>query len=179
MSEMQRAPNFSKLDELEFVVKNEPWTKFKLEDGTKLFVKYVLTKVYRIDSHDPDGEPAYVPSGQNIFVTIVGTERKGIPSNPVPTSPNAADYDTVYVDFERIGNEEWNSYEFSDGTIYRIKIEPTAVLRTDKFAPDGDPFYLINSGTIPRIKVPQDLMKKHVPKISSASPSSHQDGIYK
>jgi hypothetical protein len=179
MTEMRQAPDISKFDELEFVVKNEPWTRYKLEDGTTLLVRYILTKVYRlIDGQDLNGEPLYVPAGQNIFVTIVGTERKGIPSNPVPTSPHAADYETVYVDFERIGNEEWNSYEFNDGTIYRIKIEPTAILRTDKFAPDGDPFYLINSGTIPRIKFPQHLTKKHVPRISpSAAP--HQDGIYK
>ena len=166
MSELERGPDFAKSDELEFVVKNEPWTKYTLEDGTKLFVKYVLTKVYRTDRYNPNGEPIYFPSGQNIFVTIVGKERKGVPSNPSPVSENAAEYNTVYVDFERTGSEEWNNYEFSDGTIYRVKIEPTTVMRTDKFAPDGDPYYLISSGTIPRIKVPQHLMKKQIPKIS-------------
>ncbi len=37
---------------IEFTVISEPWTKYKLEDQTKLFVKLVVVKVVRGTSMD-------------------------------------------------------------------------------------------------------------------------------
>jgi hypothetical protein len=36
-------------------------------------------------------------------------------------------------------------------------------MKTDKFGPDGDPFYIVNSGVFPKVKVPSNLLKKQMP----------------
>jgi hypothetical protein len=48
-------------DQLEFESDKEPWTVYRLEDGTVLKLKTVLGSVARlIDRYKPDGEPIYV-----------------------------------------------------------------------------------------------------------------------
>jgi hypothetical protein len=33
-------------------------------------------------------------------------------------------------------------------------------MRTDKYGPDGEPLYVVNAQMIPRIKVPESLIKR-------------------
>ncbi len=66
-----------------------------------------------------------------------------------------------------MGSEEWNVYELSDGSVLKIKLEITGVIKTSKFVNDGDPFYIINSQPVPRIKVPTNLLKKQIPKVET------------
>jgi hypothetical protein len=48
-------------DQIDFESEKEPWTVYKLEDGTVLKVKPVLGNIARlVDQHKPDGEPIYV-----------------------------------------------------------------------------------------------------------------------
>ena len=48
-------------EELLFDVEKEPWSSYKLEDGTTLKFKQVLAKVCRVTGvFKPDGEPIYV-----------------------------------------------------------------------------------------------------------------------
>ena len=162
-----------KAEGIEFLAKSEPWVKYKLEDKTVLFARLLITKVYRTDQYDPNGQPVYAWSSQNFFTTVAPKENKGTPSDPPPSSLNPSDYSVTPVDFERVGSEQWNIYELKDKTVLRIKLEVTGVVRTDKFAVDGDPFYIVSSGALTRMKVPSELLKKQVPK---ASP---QKDIYK
>ena len=48
-------------DRLDFEAEKEPWTIYKLEDGTILKVKTIVGTVARlIDRFKPDGEPIYI-----------------------------------------------------------------------------------------------------------------------
>jgi hypothetical protein len=48
-------------EQLEFESDKEPWTVYRLEDGTVLRLKTVLGTVARLVDHfKPDGEPIYV-----------------------------------------------------------------------------------------------------------------------
>lgn len=48
-------------EELDFEVEKEPWTVYKLEDGTVLKFKQALAKVCRLtEAFKKDGEPIYV-----------------------------------------------------------------------------------------------------------------------
>jgi hypothetical protein len=48
-------------EQLEFDSDKEPWTVYRLEDGTVLRLKSVLASVARlVDRYKPDGEPIYV-----------------------------------------------------------------------------------------------------------------------
>lgn len=46
----------------------EDWNVYKLEDGTTLKMKTVMTEVVRIDGeYDPSGEPIYTVKSSNIL----------------------------------------------------------------------------------------------------------------
>ena len=157
---MQPQLDLTKAVPIEFAVKDEPWTKYKLEDGTLLFGRLTILKIYRSNDYDATGQPIYGWSSQNLLSTICPTTLRGTPTVPPPTNLDPSTMDTTYVDFERVGPEKWNVYELTDGSVLRAKLEITGVLRTDKFAPDGEPLYIVNNQMIQRIKVPQTLIKK-------------------
>src|SRR5437879_8029744 len=71
---------------MEFTVISEPWTKYKLEDQTKLFVKLVVVKVVR--GLNEQGQPAYNMNAQNIIATHGAPSLRGQPST---TPLNLAD----------------------------------------------------------------------------------------
>lgn len=152
--------DLTKANAVEFIVKDEPWIKYKLEDETLMFGRLIITKIFRSNDYDATGQPIYVWSSQNLFSTISPATLKGTPSVPSPTTLDPTTMNTTYVDFERVGSERWNVYELSDGSVLRAKLEVTGVLRTDKFGPDGEPFYIVNNQMIQRIKIPPTLIKK-------------------
>jgi hypothetical protein len=64
-------------EELEFDTDKEPWTVYRLEDGTLLKFKQVLSKACRlIDKFKPNGEPIYVFNLGAITISEVPTELK-------------------------------------------------------------------------------------------------------
>jgi hypothetical protein len=158
----QMAVDLTKANAVEFNTKDEPWIKYKLEDGTLLFGRLVIAKIFRGEEYDPAGQPVYAWSSQNLFTTIVPRSLRGTPTNPPPTALDPNTTNTTQVDFERVGPERWNVYELVDGSVLRAKLEITGILRTDKYAPDGDPLYIINNQPIQRMKVAESLIKKHM-----------------
>lgn len=156
----QAQVDLTKADAVEFSMKDEPWVKYKLEDGTSLFGRLIITKIFRGTDYDPTGQPVYAWSSQNLFTTISPKTLKSTPTNPPPTSLDPSSVSTTHIDFERVGVEKWNVYELSDGSVLRAKLEITGILRTDKYGPDGEPLYVVNAQMIPRIKVPESLIKR-------------------
>src|SRR5437870_13469352 len=152
--------DMTKATAIEFAVKDEPWIKYKLEDGTLLFGRLIIPKIFRSNDHDFSGNPIYAWSSQNLFTTICPQTLRGTPTVPVPTTLDPRTMNTTAVDFERVGPEKWNVYELSDGSVLRAKLEITGILRTDRYGNDGDPLYVVNAQMIPRIKVPQTLIKR-------------------
>jgi len=48
-------------DQLDFETEKEPWSIYKLEDGTVVRLKTILGSVSRlVDRYKPDGEPIYL-----------------------------------------------------------------------------------------------------------------------
>jgi hypothetical protein len=152
--------DLTKATPVEFVVKDEPWTKYRLEDGTLLFGRLTILKIYRSSDYDSAGQPIYAWNSQNLISTICPHSLRGSPTNPPPTTLDPSTTNTTYVDFERVGPEKWNVYELTDGSVLRTKLEMTGILRTDRFGPDGEPLYVVNNQTIQRLKVAQSLIKK-------------------
>ncbi|HYY90772.1 MAG TPA: hypothetical protein VE955_02155 [Candidatus Dormibacteraeota bacterium] len=170
----QAQVDLTKANAIDFSVREEPWIKYKLEDGTLLLGRLIIPKIFRADEYDLSGQPIYAWSSQNMFTTICPKSLRGKPTSPPPTSLDPATTSTTMVDFERIGPERWNVYELSDGTLLRAKLEITGILRTDKFGPDGDPLYVVNHQPISRLKVPEKLIKKQQLVRKDAGPK----GIY-
>jgi hypothetical protein len=62
------------------------------------------------------------------------------------------------VDFETL-REEYNSYKLADGAIIRMKTVVTNIIRTEEFAPTGEPIYVVNSQNVLVADVPDELKK--------------------
>src|SRR5881409_1152210 len=83
---MQAQADLTKANAVEFNVRDEPWVKYKLEDGTLLFGRLVIPKIFKADEYDPRGQPIYAWSSQNLFTTICPRTLRGMPTNPPPTT---------------------------------------------------------------------------------------------
>ena len=160
---MQAQFDPTRSDAIEFTVRNEPWVKYELEDGSLLFTRLVVTKIYKTNQYDAAGQPVYGWSTQSLFSTVCKKEIKGTPSSVPITTIDSREYDATPVDFQKVGDEEWNVYQVADGTVISLKIEVSSVMKTEKFLPDGDPFYIVNSGVLPKVKVPPILLKRQRP----------------
>jgi hypothetical protein len=144
---------------MEFAVVSEPWVKYKLEDQTKLFVKLVVVKVVR--GLNEQGQPAYNMNAQNIIATHGSPNLRGTPSTTQLNLADPSSYKIVAsLDFDRVGDEKWNEYHLTDGTVLKARLELSNVSRIDKYQPDGDPVYLVNtSQPLVRFKVSEQVLK--------------------
>jgi len=66
----QAQVDLTKADAVEFSMKDEPWVKYKLEDGTSLFGRLIITKIFRGTDYDPTGQPSKAWSSSTIFTSI-------------------------------------------------------------------------------------------------------------
>jgi hypothetical protein len=58
-------------------------------------------------------------------------------------------------------NEHWNQYLLDDGTVVKMKLVATKVMRVDnKFDMEGNPLYIIQSTNITSVSAPDNLKKK-------------------
>lgn len=72
------------------------------------------------------------------------------------------------LDFNEI-EENWNTYNLSDGTTLKVKLVLRGVKRLNKYEPDGNPIYVINSINVVRaLNIPDELKVK--PKESEIPP---------
>ena len=57
----------------------------------------------------------------------------------------------------RTGAEHWNEYLIDDGTVVRIKLVATEVLRVDgEYDPQGNPVYIVASTNVTAVSAPQE-----------------------
>jgi hypothetical protein len=58
-------------------------------------------------------------------------------------------------------NEYWNQYLLDDGSVVKMKLVATKVLRVDnKYDLEGNPLYIIQSTNITSVNAPDNLKKK-------------------
>jgi len=75
---------------------------------------------------------------------------------------------SVDLDFKEV-EENWNTYNLSDGTTLKVKLVLRGVKRLKNFEPDGSPIYIINSINVVRaVDIPPELRAK--PKKSEMPP---------
>ncbi len=61
---------------VEFEPTAEPWSQYKLADGTQVKVKMVLLNAARLDEFNEKGEPVYVFQFQQILGVVAPDELK-------------------------------------------------------------------------------------------------------
>ena len=57
--------------------------------------------------------------------------------------------------------EPWARYRLADGTVIRIKLVASDVLRLDRKAPTGEPLYVVKSGNILAVEEPDTAQNVH------------------
>jgi hypothetical protein len=56
------------------------------------------------------------------------------------------------------GGEHWNEYLVDDGTVIRLKLVVTEVVRLDdEYDPEGNPIYMVGSTNILTVSAPEEL----------------------
>ena len=78
-----RLPNGREIEamDVDFETKNEDWNEYKLEDGTVLKFKTVVSSIIRTEDHDPmTGDPVYHVRSTNILRVKVPEELKRLPA---------------------------------------------------------------------------------------------------
>jgi hypothetical protein len=61
----------------------------------------------------------------------------------------------------RTSGEYWNEYLADDGTVIRIKLIVTDVLRLDgQYDQEGNPAYVVKSSNVTSISAPDELRRK-------------------
>ena len=57
-------------EDIDFEEIEERWNVYKLNDGTTLKVRLIVTTVKRLKKHNPDGTPLYLINSQNVVRTV-------------------------------------------------------------------------------------------------------------
>lgn len=77
--------------------------------------------------------------------------------------PDGPPTEVIDVPF-RAGSEEWCEYLVDDGTVVRIRLIVTDILRVvDSYDAQGQPNYLIQSSNVTSISAAEDLCRKPEP----------------
>jgi hypothetical protein len=80
--------------------------------------------------------------------------------NTVKVNLGGRQVDACPIDINQT-NEYWNQYLLDDGTVVKMKLVATKVLRVDgEFDPEGNPLYVIQSTNITSVNAPDNLKKK-------------------
>jgi hypothetical protein len=83
-----RLPNGSEVEatNVDFETLNEDWNEYKLEDGTVLKFKTVVSSIIRTENYDPmTGDPVYHVRSTNILRVKVPEELKQLPASRKPS----------------------------------------------------------------------------------------------
>jgi hypothetical protein len=87
-----RLPNGSEVEatNVDFETLNEDWNEYKLEDGTVLKFKTVVSSIIRTENYDPmTGDPVYHVRSTNILRVKVPEELKQLPASRKPSDEEA------------------------------------------------------------------------------------------
>ena len=61
----------------------------------------------------------------------------------------------------RSSGEFWNEYFLEDGTVIKVKVVTTDIVRIDEqFDADGNPIYVMRNTTVSSVSAPENLRKK-------------------
>jgi hypothetical protein len=95
-----------------------------------------------------------------VIGTMIYPRMVDISGDMVAKLPREALKDSVDLDFKEV-EENWNTYTLNDGTTLKVKLVLRGVKRLNRYEPDGNPIYVINSINVVRaVNVPSELKAK-------------------
>lgn len=80
-----------------------------------------------------------------------------MPGKRTITLPDGREVEGTIMTF-RSGGEHWNEYLVDDGSVIRVKLVATEVLRLDgEYDLNGSPVYLVQSTNVMAVDAPENL----------------------
>lgn len=160
MSIATSPPPFKGLKEYQFEIQKETWNHYELEDHSILRARAIMSRMLR-RSDIPDGTPAtplaaqpenpqFIGAFQTLAIVtpIDGYSNFGDPHPKPYTDEEMASAKSAVVNFKLV-REDWNEYRFTDGSLLRVKVVVTNVVRyQDRFDELGIPIYNISSSIV-------------------------------
>lgn len=74
--------------------------------------------------------------------------------------PGQGEIEVTEVGFRSSG-EHWNEYLVDDGTVIRVKLVATEILRQDDvYDAEGNPGYIVKSANVTNVSAPENLRRK-------------------
>lgn len=128
---------------LSFEVIGEPWSRFRLSDGSLLKLRWLLLKMRAIKVDPSEGHRAASFSSQ--LLTVIETPRK---FRGPPGAPLAPDQIASHIEEEVKVTPLSSSpsvYRFDEGRTMVVNVAPTKVFRTDAVGPDGERIYQVET----------------------------------
>lgn len=125
------------MQEVDFLVLNEDYSRFLLRDGTTLKAKIVLKKIFFAPLKTPEGYPTNTAfDSLNVVVSIVPQTLRRPPSEPYNPQQDKG----TEVKFEE---QETKLQEYMTTNGFKVSIKPvlTKVFRYDKYNQLGEPIY--------------------------------------
>jgi hypothetical protein len=122
----------------------EDWSRYKLEDGTIVKIRFILVKTIRQAHLDQFGNPLYDLNSENVVGMLPSKSSLGKPSPPFSQTDLPSSIVENDMKFETI-QEPWNEYHLTDGTVLRVKLALVTIAKTNKYNDHGEPIYLVNA----------------------------------
>lgn len=144
------APNTQNLEELDFNVLAEDYTRYRLDDRTILKVKLSVQKMFLLQPIVARQMPNIGFSSVNLINALVPKELKKFGSAQIPID----DADTTEKVGLEIIEEIWQEYRTITGYTVRIKPVITQVLKYKKYNNFGEAVY-----SVPNIQQITDVEK--------------------
>jgi hypothetical protein len=80
--------------------------------------------------------------------------------NKVKINFGGEEVEATLIEINQAG-EQWNQYLLDDGTIIKMKLVATKVLRVDdKYDKEGNPVYFVQSTNVISVAAPDNLRRK-------------------
>jgi hypothetical protein len=136
------------MQEVDFLVLNEDYSRFVLHDKTILKAKIVLRKIFFAPVKTPEGYPINSAFDSfNVVVAVVPQILKRQPSSE-PFDPQRDRGTEIKFDEQELKTQE---YMTTNG--FKVSIKPvlTKVFKYDKYTPLGEPIYNANLQSITNI----------------------------
>ena len=142
-------------EEMDFVVEEENWNEYELDDDSKIKARIILKKIIR----DPNNTKIYNFDINPAIFAVHAPQTKRGEKNKEPTPDQYNTLESYELRINRSA-EKWNVYRIlKTGQTMRVRLTVSRIRRIkDKFDKDGLPFYLIDSGPM----IIMDPLKKNM-----------------
>lgn len=136
------------LNEIDFEVVKEDFTRYQLVDGTLLKIKICVIKILESIDRGIGDYPTFALCTSNVLNALVPERLKAQPSTPPSTEDKVDEINFATTE------EAWQEYKTVDGFLVRVRPVVTKVFKHGKYNVLGEPVY-----STPNIQLIQDARR--------------------